>query len=168
MMVVGVVISGGVLASNTMRSDIVPTVNAPKMNGYLDYIGTRAKQAKGYIVGQYESYFHKHEEEAHHEERKIVVTSPTAMDVTITQQYVCQIHSQRHIEVCALDNGYLEEIAVREGQAVKKGDLMFKIIPVLYKAKRDAELAEAQLAELEYNNTKRLFDSKQGRLCRMR
>ena len=30
---------------------------------YLDYIGTNAKQMKGYIVGQLESYFHKHEEQ---------------------------------------------------------------------------------------------------------
>ena len=77
---------------------------------------------------------------------KIVVTSPKAMDVTITQRYVCQIHSQRHIDVCALESGYLEEISVKEGQAVKKGDVMFKILPVLYKAKLDAEMAEARLA----------------------
>ena len=49
-----------------------------------------------------------------------MVTSPKAMDVTITQQYVCQIRSQRHIDVCALDSGYLEDISVKEGQAVKK------------------------------------------------
>ena len=104
----------------------------------------RAKQMKGYIVGQYESYFHKHEEEAHQEHHKIVVTSPKAKDVIITQQYVCQIHSQRHINVCALENGYLKEIPVKEGQAVKKGDVMFKIVPILYKAKLDAELAEAR------------------------
>jgi membrane fusion protein, multidrug efflux system len=159
MIVVGVVISGGVLASNTMRSEIVATVNTPKINGYLDYAGRRAKQAKEYVVGRYESYFHKHEEEHKEEPRKVVVTSPKAMDITITQPYVCQIHSQRHIEVQALDTGYLEEIAVREGQAVKKGDLMFKIKPVLYTTRRDAELAEARLAELEYLNTKKLFDS---------
>ena len=89
-----------------------------------------------------------------------MVTSPKAKDVIITQQYVCQIRSQRHINVCALENGYLEEIPVKEGQAVKKGDVMFKIVPTLYKAKLDAELAEAKLAELEFNNTKRLFEEK--------
>src|SRR5262245_4158090 len=94
-------------------------------------------------------------EEAHH---KIVVTSPKAKDVVLTQQYVCQIHSQRNIKVRALQSGYLEAIPVKEGQAVKKGQLMFTVIPILYKAKWDAELAEAQLAELELNNTKRLFE----------
>ena len=91
-----------------------------------------------------------------------MVTSPKAMDVIVTQQYVCQIHSQRHINVRALENGYLEEIPVKEGQAVKKGDLMFKVVPILYKAKLDAELAEAKLAELEFNNTKKLFKDKGG------
>jgi membrane fusion protein, multidrug efflux system len=92
--------------------------------------------------------------------RKVVVTSPQEMEVTITQQYVCQIHSQRHIDVCAFDTGYLEDISVNEGQVVKKGDVMFKLLPVLYKAKADAELAEAKLAELEYNNTRSLFQAK--------
>ena len=69
------------------------------------------------------------------EHRKIVLTSPKAMDVDITQRYVCQIHSRRHIDVCALENGYLNEIKVKEGQAVKKGDLMFKIVPALRRGK---------------------------------
>lgn len=100
------------------------------------------------------------EKQSHQEHSNIVVTSPKAQDVLITQRYVCQIHSRRHIQVCALASGYLEEIPVKEGQAVKQGDVMFKILPTLYKAKLDAELAEAQLAELEYKNTQRLFEQK--------
>ena len=44
----------------------------------------------------------------HHEPAKIVATSPKVQDVVITEPYVCQIHSRRHIEVCALVGGYLE------------------------------------------------------------
>jgi membrane fusion protein (multidrug efflux system) len=62
--------------------------------------------------------------------------------------------------VCALKSGYLQEIRINEGQAVKKGELLFKIVPTLYQAKLDAEMAEAQLARLEYVNTKKLFDKK--------
>ena len=98
----------------------------------------------------------KHDQEHH----KIVLTSPKAMDVVITQRYVCQIKAQRHINICAPEIGYLNEIIVNEGQAVKKGDLMFKLEPVLYKTRRDAESAEARLAELEWQNTKRLYDNK--------
>jgi len=95
--------------------------------------------------------------EEHH---KIVVTSPVTKDVTSTEQYVCQIHSRRHIEVRALQRGYLEEIEVREGQAVKQGDSMFKIVPILYQAKLDSETAEADLAKIELNNTNTLFNQK--------
>ncbi len=101
------------------------------------------------------------ESQEHHEEgRKVVATSPKVMDVTVTQRYVCQIHSQRHISIRALESGYLEEIKVKEGQSVKQGDLLFQVMPTLYQARLDAELAEAKLAQLEYNNTKRLLDEK--------
>jgi membrane fusion protein (multidrug efflux system) len=94
------------------------------------------------------------------EHQKIVVTSPQAKDVIITQQYVCQIRSQRHINVRALQDGYLEEIPVKEGQRVKKGDLMFSVVPILYKSKWEVESAEAKLAELELKYTEGLAGKK--------
>jgi len=97
-----------------------------------------------------------HEGQGEEGHNKIVITSPKAKDVVITQQYVCQIRSRRNIKVCALANGYLEKIHVAEGQPVKKGDVMFEILPTLYKARLAAEEAEARLAELELNNTRRL------------
>ncbi|HEY7328341.1 MAG TPA: efflux RND transporter periplasmic adaptor subunit [Gemmataceae bacterium] len=104
---------------------------------------------------------YEHKEEAHQEEQnKIVVTSPIAKDVVVTQKYVCQIHSQRHINVRALVDGYLEKIVVKEGQRVNKGDSMFQIFPVLYEAKYEAAKAEAKHAELEYNYTKSLSEKK--------
>lgn len=107
-----------------------------------------------------ESLFQKHEEEHHEETHRIVATTPQSTSVTITQQYVCQIHSQRHIQVRALERGYLEAIPVKEGQTVKAGDLMFTVMPVLYQARLEAELAEAHLAQLEYNFSKKLFEDK--------
>ncbi|HVK09598.1 MAG TPA: efflux RND transporter periplasmic adaptor subunit [Gemmataceae bacterium] len=104
---------------------------------------------------------HADEKEGHGEDHgRLVVTTPKATDVTVTQQYVCLIHSRRHIKVCALESGYLTEIPVKEGQAVQKGDVLFQVMPTLYQARLDAEAAEAQLAQLEFNNTKKLFDDK--------
>jgi membrane fusion protein (multidrug efflux system) len=94
----------------------------------------------------------------HHAKHKIFVTSPVTQDVTLTQQYVSRIHSRRHIDVCALEGGYLKEIQINEGQAVRKGDPLFQILPTIYAAKLDADVAEAQLAQVEYDNTKRLLD----------
>lgn len=100
----------------------------------------------------------KHTEEHHHEAHKITATTPQVKPVTLTQHYVCQIRSQRHIEVRALETGYLEAIPIKEGQAVKQGDLLFKVILSIYQAKLDAELAEAKLAQIEFDNTKKLFE----------
>jgi membrane fusion protein, multidrug efflux system len=88
------------------------------------------------------------------EHRKIVLTSPRALDIDITQRYACRIHSRRHINVCALLNGRLEEIKIKEGQAVKQGDLMFKIAPALGEADPNAAFA----------NVKAPFDGLVGRL----
>lgn len=90
------------------------------------------------------------EHEAHH---PIVVTSPMARDVDTAQHYVCQIHASRHIELRALDRGYLQEIKVQEGQAVKKGQLLFKLLPVVYKARLHADEAELERAQIALRNT---------------
>lgn len=109
-----------------------------------------------HVAGPHDS--ENHSEGEHHPQHKIVLTSPVRKDVVSTERYVCQVHSRRHIEVRALEGGYLEKILVNEGQSVRQGDLMFKILPVLYKARLDSDLAEVQLAQVEYDNTKRLVD----------
>jgi membrane fusion protein (multidrug efflux system) len=102
-----------------------------------------------------------HKEQPQGEEhQQIVVTSPQAKYVTITQPYVCQIHSRYHINVRALVDGYLKEVLIQEGQAVKEGQVMFQILPTLYKAKYDAEAAEARLAQIKLENTKNLYVQK--------
>jgi membrane fusion protein (multidrug efflux system) len=100
-----------------------------------------------------------HKEEHHAEAHKVTATTPELKAITLTQRYVCQIHSQRHIKVRALERGYLEAIPVREGQKVEEGDVMFQVIPVLYKTKFDAESAEARVAQIEFENTKKLFEN---------
>ena len=99
---------------------------------------------------------HKEEKEA---ETKFLVTSPVKMDTSITKEYVCQIRSINHIEVRALEKGYLQHIYVDEGQLVKKGQLMFQVMPLLYQAEVQKAQAEANYAEIEYLNTKSLADS---------
>ena len=157
LIVVAALISGGVFGLNKMRAESYPPQQTPKVYVYLDLASAKVKQARTFLVGQYEAHFQKHKvEEVHHEGHKILVTSPMKKDVIVTQEYVCQIHSQRHIDIKALESGYLESIPVREGQAVKKGDLMFKVVPILYQARLEAEQAEVNLAEQEFKNTQSL------------
>jgi membrane fusion protein, multidrug efflux system len=101
---------------------------------------------------------HSNKEEKE-EEIKFVVTSPLKKDTMVTREYVCQIHSIQHIELRALERGYLQKIFVDEGQSVKDGQLMFQIMPMLYQAEFEKAEAEANFAEIEYKNTKSLADS---------
>lgn len=89
---------------------------------------------------------------------KFLVTSPLKKDTVITREYVSQIHAIQHIEVRALEKGYLEKIYVDEGQFVKKGQLMFQIMPMIYNAEMQKAQAEANFVEIEYQNTKQLLE----------
>lgn len=101
----------------------------------------------------------QHDEHKTHEESKFVVTSPVVKDTLIYREYVCQISAIQHIELRALERGYLQKIYVDEGQAVKKGQLMFQIMPMIYEAEMQKAKAEVNFAEIEYLNTKNLADS---------
>lgn len=98
------------------------------------------------------------EKEKMEAEAKFLVTSPVRMDTSITQEYVCQIQSIRHIELRAQERGYLQTIFVDEGKFVKRGQLLFQVMPQLYEAELQKAQAEANLAEIEYQNTKSLAD----------
>ena len=161
LMLVVVLIGGGIFGMYKMHLDI-PAIHTGELYAHLDVLGEHVGRLKGQVVSRYETQFGKHvEAEAHHEEHKVLVTGPKIKDVTITQEYVCQIHSQRHIEICALEDGYLEAITVKEGQEVKTGETMFQVVPVLYKAELAAEVAERDLAQMELSYTQTLAD-KQG------
>ena len=99
------------------------------------------------------------EEEKKEEEIKFLVTSPLRKDTTDTRDYVCQIHAYQHIEMRALEKGYLEKIFVDEGKYVRKGQLMFQILPIQYQAELQKAEAEANFVNVEYQNTKALADS---------
>lgn len=99
-----------------------------------------------------------HKKEKIEEHTKFLITSPIKKDTSIVKNYVCQIHAIRHIEVRALEKGYLEHISVDEGQFVKKGQQMFHIMPNIYEADLQKALAEAKIAEIELQNTKLLAD----------
>ena len=89
---------------------------------------------------------------------KFLVTNPIKKDTSITKDYVSQIHSIRHIELRALERGYLKAIHVDEGQHVKKGQPMFNIMPNIYEADLQKAKAEAKVAEIELQNTQLLKD----------
>lgn len=96
--------------------------------------------------------------ESKHPETKFLVTNPIKKDTSITKDYVSQIHAFQHIEVRALEKGYLKKVFVDEGQHVKKGQRMFQISSNVYKADLQKAKAEAKAAEIEYKNTQLLAE----------
>nr|WP_179336154.1 efflux RND transporter periplasmic adaptor subunit [Winogradskyella costae] len=99
----------------------------------------------------------EHKEEKH-EESTFLVTNPIKKDTTIVKDYVSQIHSIRHIELRALEKGYLKNISVDEGQHVKKGQQLFQIMPNIYQAELNKAKAESKVAQIELANTQLLAD----------
>ncbi|MDX6745181.1 efflux RND transporter periplasmic adaptor subunit [Polaribacter sp. PL03] len=87
-----------------------------------------------------------------------IVTNPIKKDTSLTKDYVSQIHSIRHIELRALEKGYLKNISVDEGQYVRKGQAMFQIMPNIYQAELQKARAESHTAEIELENTQLLAD----------
>ena len=81
----------------------------------------------------------------------LIITSPLQQDTIINKEYVCQIHSFQHIELRALERGYLKSVYVDEGQFVKQGDT------ILFISETKEEYLDPNLVE----NTEQQLKSKE-------
>lgn len=93
------------------------------------------------------------------------VSQPILIDTTYFIDFVADIHSIKNVDIRSRVKGYLEEIVVDEGMAVKKGQVLFRISSQEYKedllkAKANLKnaIAEAKSAELNVQNVKVLVD----------
>ncbi|MGQ9806266.1 MAG: efflux RND transporter periplasmic adaptor subunit [Chlorobiales bacterium] len=86
------------------------------------------------------------------------VTLPEKKDTVLNREYIAQIRAIRHIEIRSLDQGYIQKVNVDEGQFVRKGHLLFQIMPTVFQAERQKAQAELSKAEIEFQNTKTLAD----------
>ena len=89
---------------------------------------------------------------------KFTVTNAAVIDTSFTKEYVSQIRSVRNIEIRAQEKGFLQNIYVDEGQFVKAGQVLFRIMPQLYEAELQKAEAEAKAAGIELQNAKALAD----------
>ncbi|MCW5822724.1 MAG: efflux RND transporter periplasmic adaptor subunit [Cyanobacteria bacterium TGS_CYA1] len=86
------------------------------------------------------------------------VSKPLVKDVTLNDEYVCQIRAIRHIEIRSLEKGYLQNVLVDEGATVHKGQLLFQIKPNVYQADVQKSEAEVELSKIELQNNQALVD----------
>ncbi len=100
-----------------------------------------------------------HDDNHHTHDSVLPITSAVLTDTSVTREYVCQIRAIQHIELRALERGYLQRVYVDEGQVVRSGQLMFQLQPAIYEAEFGKAQADVRLADIEYQNTKSLYDS---------
>lgn len=88
-------------------------------------------------------------------------------NITLSNTYSASIRGQQDIRIIPRVDGYLTEVLIREGERVRKGQTLFIIDQVSYKAalqaaKANVAVSEAGVAnaELIYNSKKALFDKK--------
>lgn len=55
------------------------------------------------------------------------VMTMASQDVSVPQEYICEINAVQFVEIRARVQGYLEEILIDEGQWVKKGQPLFRL-----------------------------------------
>lgn len=109
---------------------------------------------------------HSDSHQGTHQTGVLEISSPMKKDTFYYDEFVCQIQAHQHIALKTLEEGYLQQILVDEGQVVKKGQLLFEIQPTLYLAeiqKAQAEVlqaeAEREKTRIEVKNLKALVDS---------
>ncbi len=83
---------------------------------------------------------------------------PQPKTLPIILKYPAQIKSFKKVKVVSRVSGLLEKKYFKEGQKVKKGDLLYKIEDKVYKAKVDEAKASVQMAEATLNNAVRNWD----------
>ena len=94
-------------------------------------------------------------------------TKVAKSDVTLTEKYSAPIRGRQDIDVYPQVGGTLQKLCVTEGQKVKKGQVLFVIDQVPYRAAlntAEAALKAAQAqeatAQLNYDSRKKLYDQK--------
>ena len=98
----------------------------------------------------------------------VVAVEPVQIeDVSIYGEYVGRIRAQQFVEIRARVEGYLEKMLFAEGTYIKKGQTLFIIDQVPYKAAlqtAEANVAAAKAsvatAQLTYDSKKELFARK--------
>lgn len=79
-------------------------------------------------------------------------------DIPADFEYVGVVQSSRLVEIRARVEGYLEEIAYREGQIIKEGDLLFRIDQRPFKASLAQAAAQEEMQKAELWDAQRTVE----------
>ncbi|GAB4125074.1 MAG: efflux RND transporter periplasmic adaptor subunit [Raineya sp.] len=104
-------------------------------------------------------------QEENTEQLNLPVFRLTAQSASIENFYVADIQAIKNVEIRNMISGFLEQIYVDEGKKVAKGQMLFKINDLQYKAELatatatlQTAIAEAKTAEIEVERVKTLVE----------
>lgn len=89
---------------------------------------------------------------------KLPVTSPLRRATDLSKAYVARVRAIQHVDLRAMERGYLQDTFVDEGKRVRRGQPMFQIQPTIYQAEAQKAKAELDKAKVELANAKMLAD----------
>ena len=82
-------------------------------------------------------------------------------DITLEQSYPAQIEGRQSVKIIPRVEGYLRQICVKEGQRVKKGQVLFVIDQATYQAEVRAAEANVAVAKAGVETAQLNYDSRQ-------
>jgi RND family efflux transporter MFP subunit len=98
---------------------------------------------------------------------QVVVAMVEPRDVPIIDEWIGTLDGSANVDIRARVQGYIQEIAFKEGSVVKEGDLLLRIDPRPYeaaleqaKAELGQAMAEQQKAEQDQQRQTELFNKK--------
>lgn len=84
----------------------------------------------------------------------------TRSDITLEQTYPASIEGRQSIRIIPRVEGYLSEIRIKEGQRVRKGQVLFVIDQATYKAEEKAAKANVEVAQAGVESAQLTYDSR--------
>lgn len=85
--------------------------------------------------------------------REYAVTAVSPETVTVHQDFPATVEGQQVIEIRPMISGYIRQIFVNEGDHVKKGQLLFKILNPMYEQQVNTAQASINRAQAEVNTS---------------
>jgi membrane fusion protein (multidrug efflux system) len=89
---------------------------------------------------------------------QVIVDTVVKRDLPLALSTAARVAGSRVVEVRARVNGVVLERAYKEGQVVRKGDLLFRIDPRRYQAAYDRAAAQVQSDRANLDEARRQFD----------
>lgn len=81
-------------------------------------------------------------------------------DITLEQTYPASIEGRQSIRIIPRVDGYLSEIRIKEGQRVRKGQVLFVIDQATFRAEEKAAKANVEVARAGVESARLTYDSR--------